>query len=119
VEKIQKYSDPPLETCDKCGAPMAVLFNKRGKFLGCSKYPECRNTMPMEGPREKSAVVETDKKCEKCEKPMVIRTGSRWRFMACTGFPKCQNTYSVDDEGNPLKPKEACINCDKCNAPRL
>ncbi|MBI5364358.1 MAG: type I DNA topoisomerase, partial [Planctomycetes bacterium] len=30
--------------CDKCGAPMAVLYNKRGKFLGCSKYPECRNT---------------------------------------------------------------------------
>jgi DNA topoisomerase-1 len=107
------------KTCDKCGAPMAVLFNKRGKFLGCSKYPECRNTMPMEGPREKSAVVETDKKCEKCEKPMVIRTGSRGRFMACTGFPKCKNTYSVDDEGNPLKPKEAGVNCDKCNAPMV
>ena len=111
-----KLSD---KTCDKCGAPMAVLFNKRGKFLGCSKYPECRNTMSMDGPREKSEVVETDKKCEKCEKPMVIRTGSRGRFMACTGFPKCKNTYSVDDEGNPLKPKEAGVNCDKCNAPMV
>ena len=25
--------------CDKCGAPMAMLYNKRGKFLGCSRYP--------------------------------------------------------------------------------
>jgi len=111
-----KLSD---KTCDKCGAPMAVLFNKRGKFLGCSKYPECRNTMSMDGPREKSEVVETDKKCEKCEKPMVIRTGSRGRFMACTGFPKCKNTYSVDDQGNPLKPKEAGVACDKCQSPMV
>lgn len=105
--------------CDKCGAPMAILFNKRGKFLGCSKYPECRNTMSMDGPREKSEVVETDKKCEKCEKPMVIRTGSRGRFMACTGFPKCRNTYSVDENGEPLKPKETGIACDKCSSPMI
>ena len=40
-------SDPELSDikCDKCGSPMAVLYNKRGKFLGCSKYPDCKNTM--------------------------------------------------------------------------
>ena len=53
-------------TCEKCGAPMAEKFNKRGKFLGCSRYPECKNTMPMEGPRAKSESIPTDKVCEKC-----------------------------------------------------
>ncbi|HEX9885871.1 MAG TPA: type I DNA topoisomerase [Longimicrobiales bacterium] len=35
------------ETCDVCGRPMLVRFNKRGSFLGCSGYPECRSTRPV------------------------------------------------------------------------
>ncbi len=100
--------------CDKCGSPMAILYNKRGKFLGCSKYPDCKNTMPVDGPRPPSEVVETDYVCEKCEKPMVIRTGKRGRFLACTGFPKCKNTASVDDEGKKIEAKKTGIACDKC-----
>ncbi len=100
--------------CDKCGSPMAILYNKRGKFLGCSKYPDCKNTMPVDGPRPPSEVEETDYVCEKCEKPMVIRTGKRGRFLACTGFPKCKNTASVDDEGKKVEAKKTGIACDKC-----
>jgi DNA topoisomerase I len=105
--------------CDKCGAPMAELYNKRGKFLGCSNYPECKNTMPIDGPREKPEVVETDYTCEKCGKPMVIRSGRRGRFLACTGFPKCRNTASVDDEGRIVQPKMTGIECDKCGSPMV
>ena len=106
-------------TCDKCGAPMAEKYNKRGKFLGCSRYPECKNTMPMEGPREKSEAIPTDKTCEKCGKPMVIRNGRRGRFIACTGFPDCKNTASVDEQGNVIKPKETGIACEKCGKPMV
>ncbi len=100
--------------CDKCDSPMAVLYNKRGKFLGCSKYPDCRNTMPVDGPREKAPVIETDHKCPKCESAMVIREGRRGRFLACTGFPKCKSTASVDEQGNIVEPKKTGIDCDKC-----
>mgnify|MGYP001616390206 FL=1 len=72
--------------------------------------------MGMDGPREKSEVVETDKVCDKCGKPMVIRTGSRGRFIACTGYPKCKNTASVDEAGNVIKPPPTGVQCDKCNA---
>jgi DNA topoisomerase-1 len=37
------------ETCDKCGRPMLVKFNKFGEFLGCSGYPECKNTRSLNG----------------------------------------------------------------------
>jgi DNA topoisomerase-1 len=37
------------ETCDRCGRPMQVRFNRFGSFLGCSGYPECRNTRSLEG----------------------------------------------------------------------
>jgi DNA topoisomerase-1 len=102
--------------CEKCGSPMAVLFNKRGKFLGCSKYPDCRNTMSADGPREKTPVIETDHKCPKCESAMVIREGSRGRFLACTAFPKCKSTASVDENGEIVVPKKTGIDCDKCGS---
>ncbi len=110
--------DPELSEikCDKCGSPMAVLYNKRGKFLGCSKYPECKNTLPADGVRKTSEAIETDYKCPKCESPMVIRDGKRGRFLACTAFPKCKSTASVDDDGKIVVPKKTGVDCDKCGS---
>jgi DNA topoisomerase-1 len=113
IKKDPKLSD---KVCDKCGAPMAELYNKRGKFLGCSNYPECKNTMPVDGPRPKSEVIETDYKCEKCDSPMVIRDGKRGKFLACTAFPKCKSTHSVDENNKKVVPKPTGISCEKCGA---
>ncbi|HZL38249.1 MAG TPA: type I DNA topoisomerase [Tepidisphaeraceae bacterium] len=30
--------------CDECGKPMLIRSGRRGKFLGCSGYPKCKNT---------------------------------------------------------------------------
>ncbi|MDP9172682.1 MAG: topoisomerase DNA-binding C4 zinc finger domain-containing protein [Planctomycetota bacterium] len=30
--------------CDECGKPMIIREGRRGKFLGCSGYPKCKNT---------------------------------------------------------------------------
>ena len=30
--------------CELCGKPMVIRFGKAGEFLGCSGYPECKNT---------------------------------------------------------------------------
>ena len=38
------------ETCEKCGGPMLVKWNRFGRFLGCAAYPECKNTRSMDGP---------------------------------------------------------------------
>ncbi len=37
------------ETCDVCGEPMQVRWNRYGRFLGCSAYPECKGTRPVDG----------------------------------------------------------------------
>ncbi|MDZ7779169.1 MAG: type I DNA topoisomerase [Gemmatimonadota bacterium] len=37
------------EECDKCGRPMLVRWNRFGRFLGCSGYPECKNTRSLDG----------------------------------------------------------------------
>ncbi len=38
------------EVCEVCGRPMLVRWNKFGRFLGCSGYPECKHTRPLDGP---------------------------------------------------------------------
>jgi DNA topoisomerase-1 len=32
------------ETCEQCGGPMLVRRGRRGFFLGCAKYPQCKGT---------------------------------------------------------------------------
>ena len=46
---MPRQSVPSSETCNECGAPMQVKFSKTGSFLGCSRYPECKATRPMDG----------------------------------------------------------------------
>jgi DNA topoisomerase-1 len=118
VEMKSLKANPEMSdvACDKCGAPMAVLYNKRGKFLGCSGYPGCKNTMPVEGRREKKEAIPTDHKCPKCGSAMVIRDGRRGKFLACTGYPKCKSTASIDEQGKIVEPKKTGIQCDKCGS---
>jgi ssDNA-binding Zn-finger/Zn-ribbon topoisomerase 1 len=40
--------------CPVCGSPMVRRNGPFGEFFGCSKYPECRGTRPME-PEQKEA----------------------------------------------------------------
>ncbi|MEE2905533.1 MAG: type I DNA topoisomerase [Gemmatimonadota bacterium] len=37
------------EECEKCSQPMLVRWNRFGRFLGCSGYPECKNTRSLDG----------------------------------------------------------------------
>ena len=77
------------EKCDKCGKPMVVRWGRRGRFLACSGFPECRNSRPLEGDEEPQPEP-TDEKCDECGAPMVIRSGRFGRFLACTRYPECK-----------------------------
>ena len=44
------------EKCDVCGEPMQVRWNRFGRFLGCSAYPECKGTRPIDGVSEDHVV---------------------------------------------------------------
>ncbi len=48
-ELIKEILAAEGETCEKCGRPMLVRFNKFGQFLGCSGYPECQSTRSLDG----------------------------------------------------------------------
>jgi DNA topoisomerase I len=35
---------PIEQTCEQCGGPMLVRRSRRGFFLGCAQYPQCKGT---------------------------------------------------------------------------
>jgi DNA topoisomerase I len=37
------------EACPKCGKPLSIRLGKRGRFVGCSGYPECDYTRNLDG----------------------------------------------------------------------
>jgi hypothetical protein len=48
-----RSNDKSLPLCPLCGKPMVLRTAKLGKnagsqFLGCSGYPECKNTSPID-----------------------------------------------------------------------
>ncbi|MGE4290936.1 MAG: type I DNA topoisomerase [Desulfovibrio sp.] len=100
-------------TCEKCGQPMVVKNSRRGEFLGCSGYPDCRNILNFKRDDEGRIVPiaqeepEVVGKCPDCGHDLVVkraRTGSR--FIACSNYPKCKHTapYSTGVKC----PKEGC-----------
>ncbi len=99
--KVNGYiQDNPIESdevCEKCGSKMYIKTSANGKFLGCSKYPECTFTKSLVT-KEKTPVIETDILCEKCGSKLVIRTGKNGKFLACPKFPTCKFTMPYIDE---------------------
>lgn len=74
-----------LGTC-KCGGNLVMRKSRYGLFVGCDKYPECRQTYPL----PHNALIESQgRACEKCGTPVVkvIRKGKR-PFVMCLD-PNC------------------------------
>jgi DNA topoisomerase-1 len=115
--RMQRVQVPSSETCHECGAPMVVKFGRTGQFLGCSKYPECKATRPMEGgPR--AAAVATEHLCPKCGKPLMLRESKRGPFLSCSGYPGCKEAFNLDAEGKPVPSVvETEHVCEKCGKP--
>jgi len=120
-ETMQKISVQPQQTdqvCELCGKPMLLRVGRRGPFLACSGYPECKHTAPAPGSPEQKrgprvAPEPTDQVCDKCGSPMVIRSGRNGRFLACSAYPKCRNTRPLPGEEPPTTDER----CELCGRP--
>jgi DNA topoisomerase-1 len=113
VEKVPPVIREDIK-CDKCSSPMVIKQSRRGEFLACTRYPDCKNAKNFEYDTEGNIkiiekvepVVREDLKCEKCGKPMAVRSGRFGKFLGCTGYPKCRNIKGIDENGNPVDPKQ-------------
>ena len=72
------------ELCDKCGKPLIIKWGRRGKFLSCSAFPECKN----------SKSITSGVKCGagNCTGELIERRSKRGFFYGCSNFPTCTFT---------------------------
>jgi DNA topoisomerase-1 len=108
ISKQKEIKESLIETtgqkCEKCGSVMVIKWGRNGRFLACSAYPECKNTMPLNG--APGPEIEINEKCGKCGSPMIIKSGRYGKFLACSAYPECKNARSLP---TGIKcPKEGC-----------
>ena len=75
--------------CPNCGRMLIKKFGRRGAFLACPGYPECKYTRPVDDAELPTPV---EGKCELCGSPLVSRNGPYGRFISCSRRPDCKFT---------------------------
>ncbi len=105
------------EKCPKCGKPLTEKFSRRGRFFGCTGYPECnyiKRPGQAEGEeREKPKVTEFP--CPTCGKFLVERNGKNGPFLGCSGYPECKTVMNIGTDGQPVAAvKPTGQVCEKC-----
>ncbi|MCP4701008.1 MAG: type I DNA topoisomerase [Gammaproteobacteria bacterium] len=98
------------ENCPKCKKPLSIRLGRRGKFVGCSGYPECDYTRNMDGEETTASEPEVveGRTCPKCESPLHIKIGRYGRFIGCSNYPKCKHIEPLE------KPRDSGVQCPEC-----
>ena len=99
----ERVEVPVVETdraCPTCGAMMVLRTGRYGQFLACSRYPDCKTTLPVGA---------TGIRCPVCNTGEIVQRKSKKGriFYSCTNKECSLLTWD--------KPTGAL--CPKCNAP--
>lgn len=114
MKSVKGTPEESNQVCTLCGQPMVIRWGRHGKFLGCSAFPKCKNTLPLDEKGEPAQPETTEQKCEKCGNAMVVKTGRHGKFLACSGYPECKNTKSLSGETTKVEPTDE--KCEKCGS---
>ena len=68
AKRVKIEVEETNEKCPTCGSPLVIRIGRFGKFLSCSKFPECKFT--------KSFVEETNLLCPKCGGPAFAKASA-------------------------------------------
>lgn len=84
IVKTENFVD---KTCPECNKQMVVKWGRRGKFLSCSGFPDCKFAQPFT----------LGIKCPEvdCEGELVKRKSRRGGFYGCSKYPEC--TYVAQE----------------------
>lgn len=83
IQTVKKKEEPTNEICEKCSKPMVIKWGRRGRFMSCSGWPECKNAKS----------ISTDVPCPQCAAGKLVqrraKSGRGRPFYGCTQYPAC------------------------------
>jgi DNA topoisomerase I len=113
---------PRIDTelkCPECGHNLQKIWSRKKYFYGCSDYPNCKFTAPLEAlnfnKEDYDPTFDWDQHCPKCDSPMKLRFGRFGPFLGCTRYPDCHGIVNIPRKDEiPAKDMPTCpaLGCD-------
>jgi DNA topoisomerase I len=99
------------ETCPECSKPLSIRLGRRGRFIGCSGYPDCKYTRNLDEEKNMNEPLPTveGRTCPQCNSALNIKSGRYGKFIGCSGYPECKFIESLQ------KPADTGVGCPECN----
>lgn len=119
VEKAEKEAVVPKVLteidCPKCGKKLQKIWARNKYFYGCSDYPTCDYTAPMEAitfNKDDYAIdFNWDQPCPQCGSPMTLRHGRFGAFLGCSNYPTCKGIVNIPKKGDKIYAAEELPPC--------
>ena len=101
------------EACPKCSKPLSIRLGRRGKFIGCTAYPECDYTRNLDDAPDAVPEVVEGRNCPDCQSQLIIKRGRYGKFIGCSNYPNCKHIEPLE------KPADTGVECPLCHAGNL
>jgi len=108
--------------CPKCGiAKLQKIWSKSKYFYGCSRYPDCDYSAPLEelsfNKEDYAADFTWDQPCPVCGSEMKVRHGRFGSFLGCTKYPSCRGVVKIPKKGEAIINPEDMPHCPAIDCP--
>lgn len=119
--KAETQPAPDEYRCEKCNATTVYRFGRNGRFLSCSRYPDCDFASPIDSEGKPRPVEVVNVGCPQCGSSMTKRSGRFGPFLGCSAYPECDGILKLDKRERPLAPQPppylTDLPCPKCESP--
>ena len=125
LEKAEKEAFVPKVMtdidCPKCGEKLQKVWYRSKYFYGCSKYPDCDYSAPIEeisfNKEDYAEEFDWEQKCPECKSDMKVRHGRYGAFMGCTKYPECKGIVNIPKKGEEVIRVEDLPECPAIDCP--
>lgn len=107
--------------CPTCGSKLQKVWFKSKYFYGCSRYPDCNFTAPVEeisfNRDDYAADFDWDQKCPLDGAAMKVRHGRFGAFLGCTNYPDCKGIVNIPKKGEAVIAQQDLPHCPAIDCP--
>lgn len=84
IDKKEITEEEIDEECPECGAPLVKKLSRKGEFISCSRFPDCKFAKPI--------IKKIGIDCPECDKGEIVEKKTRKGkiFYGCSNYPDCE-----------------------------